>query len=188
MIYLHVTSVLPSPDFAMDPECAVRGRYVHKACDFLDRGMGLKWDKVPAEYAPYIRAWEKCKAEVGFTVIETEQQVTSEKHGYIGRLDNVIEIPKRGLYILDKKTGGIPDTVGLQTAGYQQAHLEQFPDMKPLRRAVCQLKEDGSYQFITEDTPKQMIFRPIDLRVFLSFLVTKQWEMVHGHWMPEPRE
>jgi len=80
-----------------------------------------------------------------FEVLHTERIVIDPAHRYCGTLDLTGLMPRRKSKVsalIDLKSGAVPKTVGLQTAGYQYACEE-----RPRKRFALQLKED-SYRLI----------------------------------------
>jgi hypothetical protein len=192
---IHVTDCLPwfGPD--LDPIYLERGTHVHAACHLLDT-VGLNWESVYEPWLGYVRAWERCKEEAGIYVVASEVPVVHEAAGYCGRLDRLLKFQghHRHVYVTDLKTGQPTAMVGKQVAAYLEAvkamvkagllPKEYLPD----RRAVCWLKEDGKYRLVTEETPKQDWFSPIDYRVFLAYLLTYSDEIAHNLRQPKERD
>lgn len=120
----------------VDPQLLERarqfGQHVHAATDLFDRGV-LDEENLDALLLPYLNGYKLFLSQTGFVVTQSEQQIYNPRQRYAGTLD------KRGLWkastwLLDLKSGGVPRSVGLQTAGYQHAC-----DEKPKRRLCLQL-------------------------------------------------
>lgn len=120
----------------VDPDVLERARvfgsHVHMATDLLDRDE-LDEENLDLPLLPYLNAYKTFLLETGFVVTHSEQQIYNSRQRYAGTLD------KRGTWkgttwLLDLKSGAVPRSVGLQTAGYQNA-LEE----KPKRRLCLQL-------------------------------------------------
>jgi hypothetical protein len=131
------------------------GMHVHMATDLFDRGE-LDEDDLDVVLLPYLNAYKLFLRETGFVVTQSEQQIYNPRQRYAGTLD------KRGTWkastwLLDLKSGAVPRSVGLQTAGYQQAC-----ETKPKRRLCLQLMRNRYKLHACED--------PADWSHFLSFL------------------
>src|SRR3989304_5043278 len=62
-----------------------RGSAAHRAIHLLEGGgdgSGLHWPSVHPQVEPYVRAWEKFKAEVRWVTIATEEPVVSTLYGF----------------------------------------------------------------------------------------------------------
>lgn len=151
-----------SPDVLR--EKAKLGSAVHTATEFDDSG-DLAEESVHAMVRPYLDAWRKFRAETCATVLSSEQRVFHPLHRYAGTFDCVLEID--GLkYLTEKKaTAAIPASAGPQTAAYQSA----LGDMSVTRRAVVQLKPDGTYRF-------RELTDPNDLAVFYAALTLHRFK------------
>ena len=148
-------------------EARARGSAIHKAAALLDGGFGgsgLHWPSVNPEIVPYLRAWERCKAEV-------------------------LAGPLKHSLLIDVKSGVAHTRHQLQTALYKVALLESFPptsvawiflgwverfvwsrrygyagtldrfypaknsSQKIIRRACVYLHANGTYQVVWHDDP-----------------------------------
>lgn len=145
------------------------GQHVHSATDLHDRGE-LNEDTLDAALVPYLEAYKLFLSETGFKVTASEQRVYHARFKYAGTLDT------RGLWkgttwVLDKKSGAVPRSVGPQTAAYQMACAE-----KP-RRRLCLKLMPHRYQLIGCEDPN-------DWSIFVSAMnlhhfTTKAF--THGH-------
>jgi hypothetical protein len=156
-----VTSVLRSVhNFdRVDPQLLERarifGHHVHAATDLFDRGI-LDEESLDPGLGPHLAGYKLFLFETGFHVTHSEEQIYNPRQKYAGTLDT------RGIWrgttwLLDKKSGAVPRTVGLQTAAYQQACEE-----KPKRRLCLQLLPNNYKLRACED--------PADWSYFVSFL------------------
>lgn len=173
-----VTQILkPMDSFEGIPEeildnARIRGDWVHKATELIDLGMPVT--NIPEEYAPYIEAFKRYRAESGNTPLLLEQRVFCEKHQYAGTLDRMEQV-KRSRAIMDiKVTFELPMSVGAQTAAYLNAFNEKRPkNEQATKRFSLRLKKDGTYEF-TE------LKDAVDLVDFLSCLNIYNCRKRHG--------
>ena len=168
-----VTTILkPLQDFGrIDPEVlrakAELGTAVHLACELSDSN-DLDETSVHESVKPYLDAWLKFRRETGATVLMSERQVFDPLRWFAGTLDRVMLIGDVK-HLLDIKTGvQIPASAGPQTAAY----LCALGDATVTRRAVVQLKPDGTYRFKPLNDPN-------DLAVFMSCLTVHRF--LEGH-------
>lgn len=156
-----VTTVLRAIDNfdRVDPQlleqARIFGSHVHAATDLLDRDE-LDEEQLDLQLLPWVNAYKLFLSETGFAVTHSEQRVYNSRQRYAGTLD------KRGLWkgttwLLDLKSGAVPRSVGLQTAGYQHAL-----DEKPKRRLCLQLGRNRYKLIRCEETS--------DWSYFVSYL------------------
>lgn len=142
-----------APDYTkIDPEvlhrAAARGAYVDQCCALLDRGE-LDRDRLHPETVAYVNAWERCKREQGFAPVRHQGRIYHPVFKYAGSYDVDVEHAEGPVRVDLKCTWKIAPTYRLQVAGYTQPGLVQAdgtPDPTPRRRAVVQLKRDGTYR------------------------------------------
>jgi hypothetical protein len=142
-----VTQILdPFSDFSMiRPEVLEHkrliGTAVHKAIE-LDVADELDGDSIDPVWGGYFNGWLKFKAESGFVMEASEQQVFHKTLHYAGTLDLLGGLPKAGDILIDTKTCAmLPKSAGPQTAAYRDA-IKQ-PKRK---RFALQLGPDGTYK------------------------------------------
>lgn len=114
------------------------GSNVHAACDLFNRD-DLDIDALHPALVPYLNGWRRFLDETGFTVTASEQRVFSPKLFYAGTAD-AFGTMHGTTWVVDIKSGVVPDTVGPQLAAYQQAAID-----RPRRRLCVQLL-DGNYK------------------------------------------
>jgi len=98
------------------------GEAVHMATQYLDEGT-LSWSSVDPEVEPYVRAYERFRAETGIVPIYSELRVYHRVHRYAGTLDRIGVVPgTTRAALIDLKTGD-PVAAGarFQTAAYLEA-------------------------------------------------------------------
>jgi hypothetical protein len=112
-------------------------------------------------------------------LIQAEAPRWSPTYGYIGTGDLVARFNGE-LAILDYKTSkAIYSEYFLQTAAYQMAYEEEFPDQKILKRIVVHIGRDGVLDTQSRDnsTLEQ------DFEVFISLLKVWRWNLENqGKW------
>ena len=127
------------------------GRAVHRATWLADED-DLDEASVEAEVAPYLAAWRRFRAEVGFAPVERERPVFHPQLGYAGCPDAVGHTPQIPRPILvDLKTTDEPAAVlaGPQTAAYAEAWLAERDETGLVERWSVHLREDGTYRLVT---------------------------------------
>lgn len=155
---VSVTQVLDKafPQFKRNftEEQRERGRAVHEVTAFLDEDIARTdkkyrrslWNGIRPDWKGYVHAWENAKRDLGIVIIAggIELRVCSAVYGIAGTLDCVARVQNldsRFLAVIDKKTGEIPPTTALQTAGYGFCY---DPDSE-FHRLAIQLMADGKY-------------------------------------------
>lgn len=140
-----VTSVLEPLQFLDGVPWAVLeaardfGSNVHLACHLFNTD---KLDEAALDPAlkPYLDGWIAFLNESGFHVMASEAQVHSRVFGYAGTAD-AFGTWQNTSWVVDIKSGVVPDTVGAQLAAYQHAAR-----LRPRRRLCVQLTGDGRYR------------------------------------------
>lgn len=141
----------------------VRGSYVHAACHYLDEGK-LDWKTVDPKLEGYVRAWERCKIELGIeTFIDIETPIYHETLLFAGTPDRRAVI-NRDTIVLDIKTSKPQDWHGLQTAAYDILYGGYG-----LGRLGVYLAADGTYR-VHWYRDRQ------DKNIFLAALACYQWQ------------
>lgn len=137
------------------------GVHVHLACHLFDIGRLDERSLDPA-LAPYLAGWKAFLLEQKFVVVQSEVQLFNEFHRFAGTPD------KDGLWrgtpwVIDIKSGVIPDTVGAQTGAYEK--LLAGIDGKRRRRGCVQLTGGAypGYKFVE-------LKDPADFALFTSAL------------------
>lgn len=153
-----VTTILSNvglyPDFQfVDEWYAERGKRVHKACHFLDKGT-LDREKLEAQdkgglILPYVESYEKFKEVFEIQVNESEIQLFDETYWFAGTADKVIRIRWEGQFrdaVVDLKCGGPEFGYQYQLAGYSFAMGDHYSKL----RIGVYLQKDGSLSKIIE--------------------------------------
>lgn len=144
------------------------GQCVHAVIE-QDSHDNLDEEALDAQLLPFLTKWRQFRAQSGFKVIHSEQRVASLRYGYAGTLDLFGRLNDRWALIDNKRTAGVPRTAGPQTAAYEAALRECYPELgtEPIDRYALQLT-DAKWQLVP--------FRDRnDLRVFLSALQLFTW-------------
>lgn len=132
-----------------------RGIAVHAACQYMDDG-DLNRASVSTEIEPYVRAWERFKADMGngFEITENEKPAYNIERGIAGTPDKVFRL-NRGFGILDIKTYQPDAVTGVQLGGYREV---RFPG-EIIKRWGLWLKANGKYSLTEFDShTDSMIF------------------------------
>lgn len=152
---MSVTDVLRSvqliDDSWFDEEARVRGRYVHKAIAYEERG-GLDESSVDERLAGYLAAYRAFVREVepGACLL-VEEPLAHPIHRYAGTVDQVRPIAGK-LAVLEHKTGGPARWHALQTAAYAALAEVKLSPAHPLRRYVLYLRPDGTYRLVEQSS------------------------------------
>jgi len=112
------------------------GTHVHLACHLWNQNLLNRAALDPA-LEPYLDDWITFLSESGFKVTASEEKLYSKVWGYAGTAD-AFGLWRGTTWVLDIKSGIVPDTVGPQLAAYQHAAAE-----KPRRRLCVQLTGRG---------------------------------------------
>lgn len=151
-------------------EARERGTAVHLA---IALGDDLDFEALDDRLRPYVDGWRAFLVDTRAEVLVTERRVCDPVAGYAGTLDSILRMPDLGDYLIDVKSGGLPATVGLQTAAYRRAYLLDQMTPTPLRRGCVHLPGDGSYRFV-QLTDRQ------DEATFLAALRISLWKRQHS--------
>jgi len=120
-----------------------RGTAVHAACHYLDEG-DLDWATVSPEIEPYVRAWERFKADTGVVLTYIEQPRVHATLWLAGTPDRVVLMNgARG--IIDLKTYKPDRVVDVQLAAYSFLEFGPQGVINVPKRWCVELKDDGKY-------------------------------------------
>ena len=130
-----VTQVLNSvfPRFAVDPYYLQRGSVIHACCAMLLRGEDFDFDP---EVTGWILAARKFIKEVKPVAQVVERQYYSERYGFAGTVDAIVNIGSNHL-LLDWKSSTSGNDL-MQLAGYSILSGHS-------RGVIVELSEDGTY-------------------------------------------
>jgi hypothetical protein len=133
-------------DPAVLARAAERGNAVHRACHYLDDD-DLDWGTVSAEIAPYVRAWERFKADTGVVLNAVEMPRWHSTLGLAGTPDREVTLGgEKGT--IDLKTYKPDAVAGVQLSAYSfLAYGPQLSYHTPKRWGLW-LKDDGKYSLI----------------------------------------
>jgi hypothetical protein len=139
---------------AQRDEAADRGLAVHTAFERLGAGEALRLGDHPAAWRGWMQGVARAWLALNPTVVESEQIVCHQEHGYAGRFDLVARAD--GLTLLDYKSGKgkVYDKAHYQTRLYEMARVAC--GMEPVERIVIVgVDEQGGFQLVeceaTED-------------------------------------
>lgn len=156
-------------------KAAALGTAVHKLIE-LDIEGTLDEDALAPELHLYLTSWRTFLATSGFRPLLSESLVYSTRYGYAGTLDLLGELHDFIALIDAKRCASVPVTAGPQTAGYELAARERFPEIfnsgKPVKRFALQLNTDGTHRLVPFKDPN-------DARVFLSELTSRNFLSQH---------
>lgn len=149
--YSGLSFAYPEGDYAK------RGTRIHYACRLMSLGMSLDdaVDALPecwqAKCRPYIIGYGKFLRDVRPVILGTERLLWSPELRCAGMQDLKLRIGNR-TGTADIKTGTVPKTVGLQTAGYDRLEYGNIPDPSDIGRSRWSLqlttKGGGDYRLV----------------------------------------
>ncbi len=121
------------------------------------------------ECRPYIDAYLKAKAEIGFTMTHCAIEVRNSVCRYIGHIDQVWERERCQPSLIDIKTGGESDWHKYQLALYQPAVMETLGLYT--RRYNLYLTNDGKYRLVERKEHRDLSEATI---------LAQAWHIMHG--------
>lgn len=159
-----------APDI-LERACAF-GTAVHDATVLEDEGR-LDWDRLDANLAPCVNAWNDCKKKHKIKLLAMEEAVYSRKYKYAGKFDRIGLVDGARAVIEIKTRKYNPVCESLQTAAYMQAINEMHPEARVCRRFVCELQLG-----VESNPPFYEVKGPEHLQVFLSALTLFRWKNI----------
>ncbi len=154
----------------------IRGRLVHKACEFLDQDE-LDWEQWQEfdnlrvangdePILPFVSSYRWWRDETGFIPIDNEKIVYTPE--FAGMMD------KKGMLynkmtIIDLKSGEVREETGLQTAGYAIADNDVACARYGLRLIPGKMAKPVPFD------------NPMDIIGFKNFLGSYKWMKAHGY-------
>ena len=132
-------------------QASIRGSYVHKATEFMDED-DLDIEDQDELLQPFLRAYEKFKAEANVTWELSELQMYHDLDWFAGTLDRTGFLPNGKRILVDIKSGGMPAWVHIQLAGYRKLLKRHESRIESTYRPIedfyaLQLRKDGTYRF-----------------------------------------
>lgn len=149
------------------------GTAVHVATELYDLGT-LDAESVHSAVLPYLEAWILFREETGFVPKRIEERIFHPVLQYAGTLDRTgtLNGDSHDCVLDIKSTAQLSNTVGMQTAAYQEGLAAGEQKDRPRKRYAVQLNPDGKYK-LKEYT------EPNDWANFVSLLNVKQWAEKH---------
>ena len=186
ILQISITDVLSAQgftDYAMIPDgdrefYLLRGRAVHKATQLFDEGI-LDWSSLVEEVdwrgerrpwtLGYVKAYDRMKVELKVEPIVIEEPLFDQIYRFAGRPDRFSKTTV-GHLVMQIKTGGVEDWVGLQTAGEERLlRACNLIEQERIKRWGVELKPDGTYKL-------RYFESPVDIKIFLSALAVEKWK------------
>ena len=145
-------AIASAPDLAKNT-AAAKGTAIH---DLAERMVAGESVEVADELLPKVQGLARWLERQTFKVVATERMVFSDEDdelglcSFAGKFDALADCPRRGLGLLDWKTGsGVYDDMAVQLAGYRAADFHVIDDTdqpKPQIRwaGVVHIRADGS--------------------------------------------
>ena len=168
----NVTTILESVGMAdhrfSNEDAMLRGTYVHKATEMIDRGT-LDWTTLDPILLPYCEAYQKFLATVNMeTILLSERPMYHPQYLYAGTLDRVATI--NGVRsVVDIKSGSPHPATAVQIAAYRELAKES-EGIPFLKGYSLHLRDDGTYRF--DEIPD--LSR--NLQIFLAALSVVRWK------------
>jgi hypothetical protein len=144
--------IASAPDLAKNT-AAAKGTAIH---DLAERMIAGEPVEVADDLLPKVEGLARWLERQTFKVVATERVVWSDEDdelglcAYAGKFDALVECPRRGLGLLDWKTGsGVYGDMGVQLVGYRSAEVHVIDDQdKPAPRiqwaGIVHVRADGS--------------------------------------------
>lgn len=141
--------------YAARDKAADRGSMVHSLIEALFRGSPVDASDMPDHVKGYYSAFWKWVKAVRPTPVYAEATVYNDQFGYAGTTDLIAAFPDKALRLIDFKTGGIYQEVGLQMEAYRRADyiLPRGPEAVPIpmppvsETCAVRLSPDGTYEY-----------------------------------------
>lgn len=167
--YPSVTKILQAlgltPDYStISSVYADRGKAVHKALEYVDKGT-LDQETLDPRLLPYVSAYRRFVLESGYRSLYWELPMYHENLGFAGTPDKIGYLNGR-VGILDIKTSRTVDhSADLQLCGYSVLYNASYPQSPSTFKYVLQLTEDWKWNLITKysDTLDAMWMSALDL-------------------------
>jgi hypothetical protein len=140
-----------------------RGHAVHLSTRYDDEG-DLAEGSVSDEICSYLQAWRAFRRDYGFVPRLIEHRVYNPQFNYAGTLDRVGSVRDGSEFLVDIKSGTVPDATPIQLAAY--SGCLRHPRAR-LRRCV-ELHANATYKVI----PYQMSDYQRDFHEFVTALET----------------
>jgi hypothetical protein len=154
-------------------DAAERGTRVHLACQYLDENR-LDCETVSEIDAPYVKTYEKFKAETDYKVLACELRRYHPVYLYAGTIDRLCEIDGKPV-LLDLKTGAPEHSYQWQLAAYLK--LIESESRRKWRRACLYIKPEGS-KLVYHDGAS-------DWTEYLALYSAHNVKKSYGYWKPE---
>lgn len=174
-----VTQVL-APLYSLDSiprDVLERKRQIGVALDAiieLDLADDLDESTIDEQLGGYFEAWQRFRKEKKFNPFWTQKRVASLKYRYAGTPDAWGTMDDHRALVDYKATYAMHPAVALQTAGYENAVYESFPNIdRNLRRYGVQFCDDGRYNIVPYESKQ-------DWAIFLSLLSVHNWRARNG--------
>lgn len=154
------------------------GTRVHEACHILNENpQDLNFEALTEQERGYVSGYMKFREITGFEPRFSELRLMSKKYGFATTLDEQGPFEWMGRTqesIIELKcVWEVYPSTGPQTAAQELALNELLPEIKNKKRFCLQLKENGHYDIIPLENPK-------DANTFLSALNVYNWKKENG--------
>lgn len=124
-------------------EAMLRGTYVHKATEMIDRGT-LDWSALDPILLPYCVAYQKFIEDKRPEILLSEEPMFHAQHMYAGTLDRIIVMD--GITsLVDLKTGVPHRATAIQVAAYREL-VRVNRDTVLTKCFSLHLRDDGTYR------------------------------------------
>ncbi len=152
----------------IDPFYLKRGRMIHLACEYYDRGE-LDESTIDPQIDPYLKGYIKFLDETGFIPDRRyiEIKLYHPQYIYAGRIDRIGLLNKNN-DLIDLKSGAKARVDELQGAAYWE--LCRVNNILIKKVFDLYLKDDGTYKLEPVDNPKLLV------PTFLNILGAARWK------------
>lgn len=150
-------------------ESCVRGAYVHRATEMVDKG-SLDWGALDPVLLPYCLAYKKFVEDIRPEILLSEKPMYHANYLFAGTPDRAMRINGRTA-IIDFSTGSPPPAKRIQVAAYRELVLVS-EYIFASHGYTLWLKNDGDYRLSLPIGLKEM---RRDYQIFLAALSVVRW-------------
>jgi len=135
------------------------GTAVHKITEHDDRGEGNEVDAMlnaDPWLLPYLFAWREWVGSYVSKIIMVEQIVWSDRYRCAGTVDRIAVMEgDKNPAILDIKTGGLHDSIGMQLSFYRMAYNEKVKAKTKKVERIIAIQMPRKHKGFIEPKPKE---------------------------------
>ena len=174
--YTSVTTILSymglSRDYSgVSSYYSERGKAVHRACEFVDKGT-LDDSTLDPRLTGYVQAYRRFIQKTGYKPLHWEMPLHEPSLGFAGTIDKFGELNGRCGIIDIKTSKSLDPSTELQLCGYQVLWNSNNSENHSKFKYALQLLENGDYDLVTK-------WDSTSVDIWLSVLDTYKWKAKH---------